>query len=132
MVNLSRLSEAVETGYRERVFACVVYKNNPISFGYNQKKSHPFQKNFGRNADSIYLHAEIHAIVGALKVISVDELSRCSMYVLRQKHYPAHSKVMWGMAKPCEGCQRAIAQFGIKKVYYTHDFDSPEEGFGFL
>jgi len=36
-------------------------------------------------------------------------------------------KFVRGMSKPCEGCARAIAQFGIKKVYYT-----TEEGFDYL
>jgi deoxycytidylate deaminase len=25
------------------------------------------------------------------------------------------------MAKPCEGCMRAIAEFGIREVHFTND-----------
>lgn len=108
---------------RTRIAACVVYKNEIISIGINQLKSHPFQAKFSRHEDSIFLHAETDAIKNALKHISVAQLSKASLFVCRVKYDENSRKKlkMRGMCKPCEGCQRAIATFNIKKVVYTCD-----------
>lgn len=104
--------------------SCIFRGNDLISIGVNQNKTHPFQARYAKNVEAIYLHAEIDAIVKALKVISPEELQRCSMYVLRFKRGDETT----GLAKPCSGCTRAIAAFGIKQVYYTLDSNK----FGFL
>ena len=48
--------------------------------------------------------------------MNVDDLKHTVLYVCRVKR-SGH----WGMSKPCEGCQRAILEFGIKKIFYTTD-----------
>lgn len=108
---------------RTRIAACIVYKNEIVSVGINQLKSHPFQAKFSRHADAIFLHAETDAIKNALKHISVSDLSKSSLYICRVKYDEQTTKKiqMRGMCKPCEGCQRAIATFNIKKVVYTCD-----------
>lgn len=108
---------------RTRIAACIVYKNEIVSVGINQLKSHPFQAKFSRHEDSIFLHAETDAIKNALKHIDVDQLSKSTLYVCRVKYDEHKSKKvqMRGMCKPCEGCQRAIATFNINKVVYTCD-----------
>ena len=94
--------------------AALVLKNKIISFGFNRMKSHPFQKKYGSNIECIYLHAEIHAIKSALKNFSVDDLRKTSMFVLRKR-----DKKERALAKPCAGCTRAIAEFGIRSVTFT-------------
>jgi deoxycytidylate deaminase len=108
---------------RTRIAACIVYKNEIVSVGINQLKSHPFQAKFSRHVDAIFLHAETDAIKNALKHISVNDLSKASLYICRVKYDEHKSKkiLMRGMCKPCEGCQRAIAAFNINKVVYTCD-----------
>lgn len=108
---------------RTRIAACIVYKNEIVSVGINQLKSHPFQAKFSRHADAIFLHAETDAIKNALKHISVSDLSKATLYICRVKYDEQDTKKiqMRGMCKPCEGCQRAIATFNIKKVVYTCD-----------
>ena len=108
---------------RTRIAACVVYKNEIVSVGINQLKSHPFQAKFSRHEESIFLHAETDAIKNALKHIDVEQLSKSTLYVCRVKYDEHKSKKvqMRGMCKPCEGCQRAIATFNINKVVYTCD-----------
>ena len=49
-----------------RIAAAIVQKNNIVSIGVNSRKSHPFQKKYGKNDDSIFLHAETDAIKNAL------------------------------------------------------------------
>jgi deoxycytidylate deaminase len=117
---LSKIAISVEPVRQARIAACLVYRNEIISFGINQMKTHPFQAQFGKNKDSIFLHAETDCIKNALREIDVDELARCTLYICRMK-YQSHEKkkFVYGLAKPCTGCERAIATFNIKSVYYT-------------
>lgn len=111
------LSISYQSQHRARIASCIVYKNDIISFGINQMKSHPFQARFSRNVESIYLHSETNAINNALKIITTDELSKSSLYICRVKY--DGKNIVWGISKPCIGCMRAIAAFDIKKVFYT-------------
>ena len=53
---------------------------------------------------------------------SVDDFSKCDIYITRvKKDGPFTKKYIWGLAKPCPGCERAIAEFGLKKTIYTCD-----------
>lgn len=123
---LSRIITDVPATVRNiRLASCVVYKNDIISFGINSIRSHPFQARFGKNRDAIYLHAETCAIKNALKHISLDELSKSSLYVCRVKYDgPEKNNLIFGTAKPCSGCQNCISTFGIRKVFFTLDNQS--------
>ena len=111
-----------------KLAAAVVMRNKIISIGINQMKSHTFQKKYGRNDESIFLHAETDAIKNALKVIDMEELSKCNLYIVRvKKPKPKSKEWVWGLAKPCSGCQRAIATFGIRNVIYTTDITGKYE-----
>lgn len=107
---------------RARLASCLVIKNEIVAFGVNQLKSHPFQAKFSRNEDSIYLHAETDCIKNSLKHVNVEMLHKATMYICRVKRRDnVKHKYVWGLSKPCEGCARAIATFGIKKVVYSCD-----------
>lgn len=112
-----------------RLAAAVVYKGDIISVGVNKKKSHPFQLKYSKMPKSIFLHAENDAIKNALKRIDLDTLSRSSLYISRVKYYDStRQQVLYGLAKPCIGCARAIATFNLKHVCYSLD----TEGYEFL
>lgn len=108
-----------------RIMAAVVHKDKEIiSLGWNKKKSHPFQARFSKNEDCIYLHAEVDAIKNALKrdrLSGSEDLSDCSLFVFRMKKESKKGPYITGLAKPCEGCMRAIVTFGIKNVYFSED-----------
>lgn len=111
-----------------RLAACVVYRNEVVSFGVNELKTHPMQAKFGRNTDAIYLHAEISAIKNALRSLDLSELSRASMYVCRVKYFDqTRKKKVFGLARPCAGCRRCIRTFGIDRVIYTLDEEGIEK-----
>lgn len=121
---LSKIAYAIQPVAQARIASAIVYKNDVISIGINQRKSHPFQKIFGKNSEAIYLHSEVDCIKNALKIIDVDQLQKCTLYVCRvkyQDHFKSH--ITYGLAKPCPGCQRAIANFNIRTVYYSLDND---------
>lgn len=119
---LEKIAEAIEPVGQARLASLLVYKNDVVAVGYNQRKSHPFQSRFSHHAEAIYLHSETDCIKNALRHVSLDVLSKCTLYVLRVKRPDSNSSdFIRGAARPCKGCQAAIAQFGIKKVYYTTD-----------
>lgn len=106
----------------EKFAAAIVWNNRIISVGLNSMKTHPFQAKYAKNPHAIFLHAEIAAIKNALREIEVDDFSKCDIYIARiKKEKPFDKKYVWGLSKPCEGCQRAIAEFGLKRVIYTCD-----------
>jgi tRNA(Arg) A34 adenosine deaminase TadA len=105
-----------------RIVAAIVYKNQIVSYGFNSKKSHPFVIPYQKNEDAIFLHAETDAIKNALKRISVDQLSKCDLYIIRAKQVSSKNKNMiFGMSKPCKGCAKCISQFGLRSVIYSTD-----------
>lgn len=119
---LIKAAIAHEADLPAKVAAAVVRRGKVLSIGFNYKKSDPLQKRFGKNEEAIFLHAEIHAIKMALRDISVEELAGCDIYIARVKRpRPRSSEWVWGLAKPCEGCARAIAEFDIRNVVYTTD-----------
>jgi deoxycytidylate deaminase len=116
---LSKVAEANDEYPRARLAAAIVRNNKIVSIGINRMKSDPLQARFGKNKEAIYLHAEIHAIKNALREVSVDDLKDCVLYICRVKKPESNKPYEWALAKPCEGCSRAIVEFGIKKVIYT-------------
>lgn len=119
---LATLAEDNENNTRARLAACVVYKSKIVSFGVNQYKSHPFQLLYGKNKESIFLHAEVDAIYRATKRLTSYELSRSTIYVARVKRVSTMTPdLVFGLAKPCIGCARCIATFNLKRIVYTTD-----------
>ena len=122
---LSVMAEGVDrntTASGARLAAAIVYKNQVVSVGVNQKKSHPFQAKYSTNEDAIFLHAETDTIRTALRHLTEKQLSKATLYVCRIKHEDGpNTPLIWGMAKPCVGCQRAIATFDIKGVVYSEE-----------
>jgi tRNA(Arg) A34 adenosine deaminase TadA len=112
-----------------RLAACITYKGKVVSFGLNQLKSHPFQLLYGKNKESLFLHAEVDAIYRATKRLTAQELLKSTLYVARVKRASSISQgFVNGLARPCIGCARCIATFGLKRVVYTteQDFDIVE------
>lgn len=119
---LAKIAEANDIDYKVKFAAAVVHRNKIISVGLNRMKSHPFQAKFAKNEMAIFLHAEVHAIKNALREITVEELAKCDLYIARIKRPKSYEdQYVWGMSKPCCGCQRAIAEFGIRRTIYTTD-----------
>lgn len=104
-----------------RVMSAIVYKNKIIALGRNKNKSHPFQKKYCHHPEAILIHAENDAIVKALKRMSVEDLSKASIYIVRAKRDVPKGKFRFGLARPCPGCESAIASYNIKNVFYSND-----------
>lgn len=122
---LFKLAQDVAPVASARIAAGVVYRNEIISFGVNQMKTHPFQNRFSKNSESIYLHAETDAIKNALRSLSIKDLEKCTLYICRAKY--SERNFVYGLSKPCPGCMRAISTFNIRKVIYTCDDGNYEQ-----
>jgi tRNA(Arg) A34 adenosine deaminase TadA len=114
-----------------KVAAAVVYRHrNILSVGHNNRQSHPFQQRYGKNKDSIYWHAETHAIYNALRREPISTIEKCSLYVVRVKRpYPRTKTWIPGFVRPCPGCQGCIRAHGITDVYYTTNDKIAHENF---
>ncbi len=108
-----------------RLSAAVVHRGKLVSVGVNQQKSHPFQKQFGKNYQAIYWHAENFAIFNFIRNHNVVDLEDCDLYVYRAK-FGEDKSLITGLAKPCDGCMRCIQNYNIKNVVYTLDGDNTE------
>lgn len=120
--HLFEVAKASDLIHRVRCVAAISHKKLPEPIiAFNALKTHPFQMRFARNAESIFLHAETNVIRQALRHLSVDDLPKASLYVVRAKINPRTKRWENGLACPCRGCQKAIATFGIENVVYTLD-----------
>jgi deoxycytidylate deaminase len=114
---------AVDTEYvaNAKIVSLITVGRKVISFGSNKYKTHPMQLKFSRNCESVFLHAEIDAIVNALRRLTVDELRKCNLYVLRVKKASRNGPFITGKSMPCDGCMRAINAFNLKNVFYVEE-----------
>ncbi len=119
---LARVAEDVAPAFRARIAAGIVIKNELVSIGTNQVKTHPLQAKFAKHYQAIHIHAEIDAIAKAVKKVDARLLSKATLYVTRVKQ-DREGAYIYGLAKPCQGCARAIASFGINRVVWTNDED---------
>jgi hypothetical protein len=116
-----KLAQAVEPVRGARIAASVVHKGKVVYYGFNHKKSHPFQAKFCKNKDAVFFHAEVHAIKNALQIIDIDDLSKCELYIVRAKRDKNNKKWITGLSKPCSGCQKCIDVFELKNIYYSEE-----------
>ena len=126
MDSLAKIAEDLDKNMNRsgaRLASAIVLKNQVVSYGVNQNKSHPFHSQFSEHDDAIFLHAETDAIKNALKRIEEEDLTKATLYICRVKYDKAGTDkaVTWGLSRPCVGCQRAIATFGIGDVIYSDE-----------
>ena len=113
---------------RFKMAAGVVFKKELIATGINSYKTHPMMMpENGYREGQIFLHAEPDAIKNALRLITQEQLAKCELYIVRVKRPDIGSKGwIHGLAKPCPGCMKTIASFGLKAIQYTTDFGKEE------
>lgn len=109
-----------------RIAACIVFKKTLVVIGTNQNRTDPLAQRFAKNPEADTIHAEVQAIKNTINHFRGDYemLNGATMYICRAKRSGIGGDWIWGLAKPCDGCMKAIDFFGIKKVIYS------EEGIG--
>lgn len=112
------IAESTPAFAQARVGAVIAIKSKIIAVGFNNSKSHPFATRYQRHEKAIFPHAEIMAIFGAAKKMSISDFRKTTLYVGRIK-CNINGKDVPGIAKPCSGCDAAIKAFNIDKVIYS-------------
>lgn len=125
-MHLKKLTKlAIESGgwgQRVPMAAGIVYRKHLIATGVNAPKTHPLMMTEGYRDDQRYRHAEVDAIRNALRLITAEQLKRCSLHIVRVKRpYIASKTWVHGLAKPCAGCTNVIENYGIERVFWTED-----------
>lgn len=120
MAHLCTIAQDVTPVGNARLAAAIVHKRQIVGLGVNQRKSHTLQKRYGRNEDSVYLHAEVSAIRNAVnRMGGIDFLRHSTLIVARMR--VIDGKWVRGLAEPCSGCYKAVEAFGIERVLWTGD-----------
>lgn len=106
--------EALKTDYIYQMGAVLVAGRRVVSRGRNKptkthpKSTHPFKT----------IHAELDAILGVDRKVLVG----ATIYVCRVR-----AGGEFGLAKPCEHCERMLRELGVREVVFTtSDPDNPE------
>jgi len=98
--------------HKHKMGAAIYNKRKLISIGINHSKTHPIQKRYSvdneRSDQSIYLHAEIAAIIAAK-----GSTQNSHIYVAR---WLRSNRI--GDSRPCKACHNALIDAGISKVTY--------------
>ena len=115
--HLHNYAKEVNFDHKQRLAAAIVKKGDIIGIGHNKMKTHPIQRKFAKNDEAIYLHAETSAILDAVN--RGENPSGGVMYVIRRMRDES-----LGLARPCSGCMRALAAYGIDRVVYSNEVGS--------
>jgi deoxycytidylate deaminase len=104
-----QLADAVDSDITHQLCALVVNKNRVLSVGYNSDKTHPIAK-----TNMQMLHAEMHAVLRCPE----GDLRGADVIVARAR---AGGKA--GLAKPCAACEGILRRCGVRRVFYTTNWD---------
>ena len=98
----------------QKMGAVIVKRKRVLGEGQNSRKTHPLQRRFSNHDLKTAIHAEIAAIVDALRNHEIEELRGSEIFVAR-----IMKNGSTGKAKPCTSCQKALDEYGISAVYWT-------------
>lgn len=97
-----------------KMAAVIAKRKKILAVGYNKHKTHPMMLKYTDNELRVSIHAEVDALVNALKNYSPEELVGSEIYIARLLK---NGKT--GIAKPCEICQKALEDHGITSIHWT-------------
>lgn len=102
---------------RFRLGAIIAQRKNIISYGVNQKKSHPLQAKYqSRYNDKPHLQCWLHAEIHALTNAKLGDIYNSDCYVARVLMDGTQ-----GNSRPCEGCEQALRDHGVRRMVYYCD-----------
>jgi len=111
-IDLAIIASKSGCHHQHKMGAAIFHKRKLISIGINHSKTHPIQKRYSvdneRSDKSIYLHAEIAAIIAAKGYTNNSHI-----YVAR---WLRSNNI--GDSRPCKACHNALLDAGISKVTY--------------
>lgn len=106
------LEHEYDPNFEYRLCAIIVRGGKILSVGYNKRLTNSFTEHFKASEHVCSTHAECDAI---LKVRSKIDLTDAKIYVARVLYRGNE----FGLAKPCEMCEKAIQRYGFKRAIYS-------------
>lgn len=97
---------------------CEIWNGERITFGNNRKTGFCDER-YMKNVDAVGMHAEIAALMAAES--KPYHVKGAVALVARAKKTRRGGEIVAGLAKPCEGCMRALEDWGIAYVMWTED-----------
>lgn len=121
-INFEKLTKLYDDIYDVRPYkkikmvSFLLYKGKIVSFGTNSEKTSVKQNYYRKKAiGEDYEYDKRHSEVDCLNKITANvNLKKCELVVISKKNDGS-----FRLAKPCPICQRAIKDYGIKKVWFT-------------
>lgn len=114
-----KLAEDTPKFANARLGAILAVRGKVIAFGTNNSpKTHPLARLFGKNPYATHPHAELNAIMNAERR-GFEDWHKATLYIARVVILNAEYQL--ALARPCEGCWRAIDHYGIGNVVWTID-----------
>ena len=113
---------SLHSNHKQHKLGCVAYyKGAVLAIGYNDIfKTSPVQKKYNRlrgyDVETAWntIHAEM-MVLAKIRYLDID-FSKVTLYI-----YRGYKNGDSALARPCKACMAAIADIGIKQVYYTTD-----------
>jgi deoxycytidylate deaminase len=118
--------EALSASFTGFSLGCVIVDGNKIvGRGCNTEKSNPMQKQYNktwkkyRPGNYSNRQHSLHAEIAAIRSIEGHNYKNLRAYVIRispGKQYGI------GLAAPCIACSHALADIGVKEVFFSTDY----------
>ena len=97
--------------------AVVIYRGKIVGRGFNKQCVENINK-----INRFSVHAEVDAINNALRKISLDNLKKSTLIVVRKIKRVDNTDIFFGdmgLSAPCPCCTKFINRCQIKKIYYS-------------
>lgn len=108
------IKQAKKSTYKHRLGACITIGRKVLGVGYN--KINRYQSKIKTGSWEGSLHAEISAVLDALRKYHVSELKGATITVVR---VDKHNELK--LAMPCKNCYNSLRNLGIKEVRFSND-----------
>jgi tRNA(Arg) A34 adenosine deaminase TadA len=109
-----KLAKENEVEGLPRMAAIISKRKRILGTGFNKRKTHPMMHRFTDNHLRVEVHAEIAAIINALRTCKEEDLKGAEIFIARVLKNGER-----GIAKPCTICQKALDTYGITAIHYT-------------
>lgn len=108
------IKQAEKSTYKHRLGACITIGRKVLGVGYN--KVNRYQSKVKTGSWSGSLHAEIAAVLDALRNHPVEKLKGATVTVVR-----VNKNGELKLALPCTNCYNSLRNLGIKEVRFSND-----------
>ena len=121
---LARHASAKSDFGRFQTGAVAIYNNKVLALGWNSSKTSSLQAKYNkqRGFDGYSYRSTIHAemmVVSKIQYLDID-FSKVRLFVWRGEQVPQ-------ISRPCQACEKALRDLGIRKIFYTGNNSYIEE-----